>query len=104
MAEHGDTIRLVPRDQDPFEETLELVEEHGWEETDEETWSVPDKDATVRHITDRETEVEFFTVTGADRQSVAKLLEDKIDMLEPSGFKAFLDQFQSAGGVRQGLY
>ena len=109
MPEHGDTIRLVPRDQDPLDDTMELVDEQQWEETDagdenSPVWSLPDLDATVRYVPDAATDVEFFVVEGKDRTAAAKVLEDKIDMLEPGEFKDYLGEFHSADGVRQGLY
>ncbi|MBE2316412.1 HEAT repeat domain-containing protein [Solirubrobacter sp. CPCC 204708] len=98
MPEHGDTIRLVPKDQDSYDETMAVVEEHGWEEASAgqgatAAWTVPDEDAKVRFIEDGGTAVEYFEVEGPGRAAAAKQLQAKIEMLEPSEFRAHLDQF-----------
>ena len=86
MNEHGDTVRLVPKEADPLEETLALAEEHEWQDKElgddqPQEWHAPHEDATVRWINDAETGVMFFEVEGPGRKTVAKQLADAIPML-----------------------
>jgi hypothetical protein len=103
-------ILLVPIEPEPFDETLALIERHGWEQTNAEQeddppeWHAPKEDADIRWVVDDATGVQYFELTGAGREPVAKQIEAEIPLLEPSGFAAYLDQFRSGPGLMRGLY
>jgi hypothetical protein len=110
VTEHGDTIRLVPKEADPLEETLAVAEEHDWEDQElgddePQEWHVPDPDATVRWVNDAETGVMFFEIEGPGRTSVAKQLEDAIPMLGVDDLEDVLERRASdRPSLRRGLY
>lgn len=103
------TIRLVPKHGDPFDETMTLIERHGWTESENYSddlveWRVPGSDTVVRWITDGATYAQYFVIESPDREQVADHIQDGIEMLKVDDFAGYLEQFYGTQARMHALY
>jgi hypothetical protein len=109
VPSNPNSVRLVPKDDDPYEETNELIERLGWVQSPDFSddlfeWEVPGTDTVVRWIVDGDTGVRFFVIEGPERQRVAEQIEGSIDPLRAKDFESYLAQFHGDQGLMEGLY
>jgi hypothetical protein len=103
------TVRLVPRMADPFDETMALIDRLAWAPSanfsDELVeWKVPDSETFVRWVVDGDTGVQFFVVEGPDREHVAGEIASSIDMLDVENAESYLSRSDDVDWVMRGLY
>jgi hypothetical protein len=104
-----DTIRLIPKNPNPFEETMALIERLGWEPSENYSdelveWRTLDGHTLVRWINSDVTGVNYFVVEGPDRQRVADEIVGAIDMLRVPDFESYLALSDDTQWVMRGLY
>jgi hypothetical protein len=89
-----DTVCLVPKVPEQFDETMAMAERLGWMRTGDEEyvyrWKVPGGDTFVLWTDDPDTEVEYFAVEGPDRDRVAAEIADTVDVLGVADFESRL--------------
>jgi hypothetical protein len=102
-------VRLVPKDPDPYDETVAMIERLGWTPSadsgdDLAEWDVPGSDTVVRWVEDGDTGAHYFIVEGPDRQRVADDIRSSIDLLDVADFGPYLAKFHGSQGLMRGLY
>jgi len=102
------TVWLVPKVPEQFDETTAMAGRLGWTRTDDDDavyrWKVPASDTFVSWGDDPDTDVEFFAVEGPDRERVAAEIADTIDMLEVDDFESLLARSTDINYVMDSLY
>lgn len=108
MPKPPNSIRLVPYNPDD-EEFGDLADRQGWEMTDRSAhdihqWRVPATGTLVSWVVDPDTSVEFIVVEGADREQIAKHIQQSIKMLRKPDFEAYIEQVPNTQGRSHGLW
>jgi hypothetical protein len=99
-------IRLVPVDPDD-DAFGDFADEQGWTMTDKSAHDIHQwraDDAVVSWVIDPETSVEFISIEGDARETVAAEIEKKFKMLKKQDFAKHIERVPNAQGRSSGLW